>query len=244
MSKIPKKPDDIFGEFTNDLKSIYGDNLESIILYGSSARGEYKYKKSDINFLIILKDNTPSELSRYNPIMKKWLKMNVSIPLFLTGEYINKSLDTFPIEFLEMSSAYNVIYGDDVFANIQIKNKDLKHQIERELRGKLLHLRLEFLKTCLNTKKIQDLISKSLFTFIPIFKAILKLVEHESKSKNEGILQRISELINLNYNLFVKLLSISKKELTLKENEIKDIFDKYIEEMDRVVDYVDKLEVI
>lgn len=241
MNKIPQKPDEIFEEFTLNLKSIFANNLESIILFGSAARGEYKFKKSDINFLVVLKDNSPSELAGYNIIQKKWLKKNVSIPLFLTEEYILSSLDTFPIEFLDISSAYKIIYGKDILENINIKNSDLRYQIERELKGKLLHLRLEFLRTELNKKKIQDLVSISFHTFIPIFKAILKITEDEKSNREESIIAKISELANLNYNFFVKILSISKGELTIKDNEIKDLFDKYVEEMDKIVFFVDKL---
>ena len=57
MSNIPKSPEVIYAEFTKDYKSIFGDDLISIILFGSAARGEYIYKRSDINFLIILSDS-------------------------------------------------------------------------------------------------------------------------------------------------------------------------------------------
>ena len=52
MAKIPVKPEEIFEEIISDYISIFGENLLSIILYGSAARGEYVKKKSDINLLI------------------------------------------------------------------------------------------------------------------------------------------------------------------------------------------------
>ena len=51
MAKIPRSPDEIFDEFTKDIKDLFGEELLSILLYGSGAKGEYIYKKSDINFL-------------------------------------------------------------------------------------------------------------------------------------------------------------------------------------------------
>ena len=54
MAKIPENPAEIFPEITNDYKNIFGNELVSIILYGSGAGSHYIPGKSAINFLIIL----------------------------------------------------------------------------------------------------------------------------------------------------------------------------------------------
>jgi len=40
MSRIPKKPEEIFSEITGDYRKIFGEDLISIILYGSGAGGD------------------------------------------------------------------------------------------------------------------------------------------------------------------------------------------------------------
>ncbi len=52
MVKIPNKPEEIFGDFSHEVKKLFGSDLISIILYGSAARDEYVPKKSDINFIL------------------------------------------------------------------------------------------------------------------------------------------------------------------------------------------------
>jgi len=37
MAKIPQKPEEIFPEITGEYRNIFGDDLISIILYGSGA---------------------------------------------------------------------------------------------------------------------------------------------------------------------------------------------------------------
>ena len=56
MAKIPKKPEEIFPEITGDYQKIFGEDLISIILYGSGAGEDYVPGKSDLNFLITLTD--------------------------------------------------------------------------------------------------------------------------------------------------------------------------------------------
>ena len=56
MARIPKKPEEIFPEITGDSRKIFGEELISIILYGSGAGEDYIPGKSDLNFLITLTD--------------------------------------------------------------------------------------------------------------------------------------------------------------------------------------------
>jgi predicted nucleotidyltransferase len=46
---------DIIEAFKNNLKQLYGDNLHSVILYGSLARGE-ETEESDIDLIVVLKE--------------------------------------------------------------------------------------------------------------------------------------------------------------------------------------------
>jgi predicted nucleotidyltransferase len=48
---------DIIDAFKADLKQLYGDNLHSVILYGSLARGE-ETEESDIDLIVVLKEMT------------------------------------------------------------------------------------------------------------------------------------------------------------------------------------------
>ena len=56
MSKAPKDPQEVFPDIVEGLTDLFGDDLVSIILYGSAASGDYVPGKSDINFMIVLSD--------------------------------------------------------------------------------------------------------------------------------------------------------------------------------------------
>ena len=46
----------------SDLRSTHGDNLASVVLYGSAAAGDYVELRSDYNLLIALNRITPEDL--------------------------------------------------------------------------------------------------------------------------------------------------------------------------------------
>ncbi|HDZ11854.1 MAG TPA: nucleotidyltransferase domain-containing protein, partial [Bacteroidetes bacterium] len=169
MAKIPKTPSEIFGEFTDDFKRIFETDLTAIILYGSGAKGDYVHKKSDINFMIVLTEPGIHNLFLTFDVLKKWRKRAVSTPLFLTKEYIESSLDSFPLEFWEMKKFHQIVYGDDVLKKIEISRSDLRLQCEREVKGKLLHLQQNFLNSEKKPHRLRALLVLSIPTFGTLF---------------------------------------------------------------------------
>ncbi|HEX9973049.1 MAG TPA: nucleotidyltransferase domain-containing protein [bacterium] len=241
MPKIPKNPEQIFQEFTNDYKSTFGEDLIAIILYGSAARGEYIYKKSDINFLIVLSGQGINNLRRALPLIPKWKKKNVSTPLMLTQEYIQSALDSFPVEFLTMKQHYRVVYGENVFEKIEIKPEHLRLQCEREMRGKLLYLREGYLNTNGKPAHIKRLISLSLPAFSSIFSALLHLKNEEIPGSKQDIFLKTADVFKLDSKVFETILELKNKKSKLKKEQLYDLMEHFIEQIAKLTDITDQL---
>ena len=241
MAKIPERPEDIFDEFRVDYATIFGDDLLAIILYGSGARGEYISKKSDINFLIALTDNGIERLGDAMNLVAKWQKRRIPVPLFLTRDYIESSLDAFPLEFFNIRSAYKVIHGEDILKDLIIKKEDLRVQCERELKAKLLLLRSSFLQAQGKVHLLRELITQSLPAFISIFKALLHLKGEEIPGNSEAVIQAIAESFGLDRKLFQTLWYIKRGEEKPGRDEVKEIVWKYISEIKGLSKQVDKI---
>jgi predicted nucleotidyltransferase len=231
MAKAPQKPEDIFEEYEIDVKELFGDDLVSLILFGSAARGEYIPKKSDINFLIILTDDGIERFYSAQALVKKWRKRSVSIPLFFTENYIRNSLDSFPIEFLNISNYYQVLCGKDVFEQIDISRDDLRLQVEREMKGKLLNLRQAYFQGAGNAKSAALLIQQSLGTFLSLFPAILKLKDVEISSDSLGNIARIAQTFNLDLELLKRLHRIRTGQEKLKKTDSDELLQQYISQI-------------
>ncbi len=241
MPKIPKNPEQIFQEFTDDYQKIFGKHLITIILYGSAARGEYINKQSDINFLIALSEQGIKNLRNALPIIPKWKKKNVSTPLMLTSNYIQSALDSFPIEFLTMKQGYRVVYGEDILAGIEIQTTHLRLQCEREMRGKLLYLREGFLNTNGKPAQLKRLISLSLPAFSSIFSALLHLKKEDSSGSKRDIFMKTAAVFNLDSKIFETLLELKDKKSKLKKEQLYDLMEHYIEQIAKLTDITDQL---
>jgi hypothetical protein len=155
-----------------EYQACYSSDLISLILYGSAAGGEFDPNRSDINLLIVLKEMTLDLLAKSASIQDKWIKQRFARPLFMDKAYIATSLDSFPMEFLSMKNCHTVLAGEDALSEINIDKSNLRLQLEREIKGKQLHLMQEWL---IHRKHnaIGHLLSVSLRDFATIFSAFL-----------------------------------------------------------------------
>ncbi len=241
MTKIPKDPKEIFDAITKDYQDIYGGDLTSIILYGSAASGNYIPKKSDINFLIILTEEGINQLKKSFKTVEKWHKRKVSTPLFLTKSYISTSLDSFPIEFLNMQKSYQLVFGEDVLKELQFNKNHLRLQCERELKGKLLQLRQVYLESRGKTKNLKYIIENSLTAFISIFKALLYLKDKDVPSDRKMIISLTSQEMDIDEQIFLNLLKVKEGTVKLSAEELNTLFEDYIKEVRKLSYTVDQL---
>jgi len=242
MVKIPKEPKEIFQEITKDFQTAFGNDLMSIILYGSGASGDYVHKKSDLNFLIVLTEEGINTLERSFEVLSKWRKRKVSIPLFLTKSYIGSSLDTFPVEFLNMKMNHILVYGEDVLANLSFEKGNLRVQCERELKAKLIQLRQGYVDASKRVRNLRLLIVSSIPAFIAIFRALLYLKDIEVPAKREDTVSRVCEEFDLDHGLFLTLLGAKNKREKSSKGEMDWLIHRYITEVRRLSLIVDKMD--
>ena len=242
MGKIPKDPKEIFKEITEDYQRIFGNDLVSIALYGSGATGDYVPKKSDLNFLIVLTEEGINTLERAFKVVSKWRKRNVNIPLFLTKSYITSSLDSFPIEFLNMKMNHILVFGEDVLANLSFEKGDLRVQCERELKAKLLQLRQGYLDASKRVRNLSLLIASSIPAFIAIFRTLLYLKDIEVPAKRAETVSRVCQEFDLDHGLFSTLLSVKDREKKPSKGEMDWLIQRYISDVRRLSSIVDKMD--
>lgn len=235
--------DNILNKFVENLKNVYKENLKSIILYGSAARGEYVDKYSDYNILVVLLNLNFEELSKISKIANKWVQHNNPVPLVLTVEQINESLDVFPIEFLDIKDNHKILYGEDIFTELQINTENLRLECEHELRGKFLKLRQMFILTDGNHDKIKELIIHSSSTFFVLFKAVLRLFGEKPGIKNIDVIKQLSGKIQLNTEIFINVLRLKENQKEVKDINIEKLMFDYTSEIEKIIESVNVLRI-
>src|SRR4030095_14277293 len=181
----------------DDLRATHGDNLASVVLYGSVAAGDQIELRSDYNLLIALNRITPEDLRQAQAPMREWQRLGHPLPVYFTVEELSDAADVFPIEFHQMANARTVLYGRDPFEFVKLSDTNLRHQTEYELRSKLIQLRRLYIPASASIQKLSDLMSDSLSSFAALFRAVLILHGLEAPVSKPDCVRDTAKLLKL-----------------------------------------------
>ena len=159
--------------YLRKLLAIHNENIISILLYGSATGKFYMPSKSDINLMVIFKDLGFSQLKSSLKIITHGIPKKIPAPLFLSLTHIETSKDVFPVEFLEIKENNILLYGSDLFSDMQIAETHIRLFCEREIKGKLIRLREAYLEIGLRKKGIESLMKESMYSLMPTFRALI-----------------------------------------------------------------------
>lgn len=235
MGQTPEK-------LTQELKRVYGENLKSVVLYGSAASGDYDENFSDFNILVVVERFDVAQFKKTAKTMRAWTRAGNPPPLMFTWDRLQKSEDVFPIELMEMKENHRVLFGDDPFTNLEIRSNNFRLELERELKSNLIKLRERFLLTADTPKKVQQLLVEANSTFLILFRNVLRLKGVSPLPSKKDTPQFLSEQMPVDLTLFDYIEALKGKEKTaLKENP--DVrMESFLKLIEQVVDTVDTYE--
>ena len=226
-----------------DLRSTHGDNLASVVLYGSAAAGDYVELRSDYNLLIALHRITPADLRLAQAPMRNWQRLGHPLPVYFTAGELSDAADVFPIEFHQMEKARVVLYGRDPFEEIRFSDANLRHQTEYELRSRLIQLRRLYIPASVSAERLAALMSDSLASFAALFRPVLMLHGAEPPVAKPECVRATVKLLGLDPEPFEQIFALrASEDALLTEVEANDLFASYIAQVERVIQAVDSLE--
>lgn len=136
---LPEPVRPVVDQLVEAARSAFGENLRSVILYGSGAEGRLR-ATSDINLLFVLAtfDERANELRE--PFRFAHAAANVNA-MFLLESEIADAAESFAQKFADIERRHVVLYGDDVVANIDVPRPALVRRLQQVLLNLSIRLR-------------------------------------------------------------------------------------------------------
>jgi nucleotidyltransferase-like protein len=227
--------------FVTRLREAAGANLESIILYGSAATGDFRPSHSDLNVFCVLRDPSFAALQAVAPVAKWWDGQKQPAPLVMTLAEMQRAADVFAIEWLEMREHHRVLYGADVLANLQVPMRLHRFQVEYELREKLVLLRQAFLLASSNTKKLWDVTMRAVPSFAVLFRhALIALGETPPTGKAE-VARFLAKRVDFDPAAVIEVFVLRQREARPSESDIGRFCSHYLATIEQVTAAVDRM---
>jgi len=234
-------PEKTINDFVSRLRAAAEANLESVILFGSAAAGDYHPEFSNVNLFCVIRDSSFAALQALAPAVKWWNTQKQPPPLFMTHDEIRHSTDVFTIELLDMQRHHRVLFGEDVVRTLTIPPKLHGVQVEYELREKLALLRQHFLLASGNDSRMWELLLRSVSSFATLFRHALIVLGHDAPVEKRDAVEALSKQIGFDASGILQVLDVRKRKVDRKKVSVADVFSRYLAAVEQVAAAVDRM---
>ena len=116
----------------------------------------------------------------------------------------------------------------------------MRLQLEREIKGKLIHLKQGYLESQGQAKNLRDLIRVSLVAFLSLFAAVLYLKGVDIPSERRQVIFQACDLVGIDGGIFLKCLDIKEDVVKYDLKDMAPLFEKYLGEIEKFDHFVDQ----
>jgi hypothetical protein len=227
-------------ELVTQLQAAFGDDLTSVVLYGSAAGGEHNPKRSDQNVLVIVRRVPMAAARAISASAQAWAAAGNPPPLVMTADEWRRSADIFPMEYADILERHRVLHGNAPFDGIIVKAQDLRLQLEHEAMGKLLKLRQSVLATAGDDKRLLELMAASASTIMVLFRAVCRLHGVTPDRDNAKLVDQVAQLAQLDPQPFQRVVAVARGGKDVAPADALATVEGYVAGMERLVSHLDR----
>ena len=226
LKGIPGEAAMVFQPFAQELLAKFSSRLLSLCVTGSCITGDFVPGQSDINSVLVLTRTDLPELDILAS-MSRYKKRRIRSPLIMSEDYIRRSLDVFPIEFLDIKLFHKTVYGPDHFGKVAIDKAQLRLQCERDLKGKLINLQRGYVSCGGRIREIRALLLEALPGFFALLRSMLFLVQapKEPPARKADVLMEAEAVYHIPLAGLREIIALkTDKRFFLNRDQIANLF--------------------
>jgi len=213
-------------KFAERIKEINGDNLVSIIFYQNN------------RLLAIFNELNLNNLEENSALVRKMEKKDI-IPLYLTVDYIRTSCDVYPLEYIQMKNRYDLLYGKDVLAEIEVPLGNLRLESEQKIKGVLIRLTQVVLEQGTGKAGLRKTCFLALEDLVAGLKGLLEIAGKKVSPEPLNIIKTAQEVLRLDLSSVERVYRWKNGDKPAQYRQL--VYDFY-EKIEELADYADKVE--
>lgn len=197
------------------------------------------------NLVVILPEDSMEEIIKAHKIVKSIRKRHIDTPLIISPHYIEHSLDSFPLEFLNIQSDYENIYqSKDIIKDLKFDKHFVRLEMERELKSKELLIKMTVLNNFGYSKILKELITVSIESVEPILKGLLFLLDEKIPILRKELICRADQVTDFDVSSLLTAVDFaSGLHRFRKKEELTTFFEQYTKQLQVLSDYIELFEI-
>jgi len=231
---LPEGTQKLLRAYVEHVAKAFGDQLETVILYGSAVRGDFLPGRSNLNVLLFVSSYDVAVLKRYAPVHKKWSKELVVAPLFLTKDDLQASAVVFPLEYQDIHDCHRVLWGQDPFVGFTVDQRHLAGEVIRSLRGNLLRLRQRLVEGGSTEEAMLIVLPLSITAVLPVLRGAQRLLDRPVLLQGETLVKDLESSLELNLSALREALLLKRGHISPGQQEVPRLMDRYMDGLARL----------
>ncbi len=233
-----QKPKNKLQELVIRLQQACGDNLVSVVLYGSAAREDFHEEFSDVNVLVVLQHLKPNSFAPISTVLRWWShEEKLRPPMIMTLDELRESADVFAIELLDIQRSHQTLFGQDVVTAIEVPMNLHRVEVEHELRTTLLRLRHHLLLSPDNEDELRAVLAKSITSVLTLFRHALIALGEDPPHTKPQLLEQAGEVFGFEVTPLEAILEL-RNEGRHSDN-LRELYYAYMSAIRRVAHELD-----
>ena len=188
---LPTNVSSVLGTFIAAAKKAFGDDLLSVVLYGSGAEGKLR-PTSDVNLILVL--------ARFERVQADHLREPLRLAeaaiklrtMFLLEDELKPASQAFAVKFADIARRRLVLYGDDPFASISVSRNDAIFRLQQTLLNLTLRLRETYIARSLREEQLASVIADAAGPLRSCAFALLELEGSAAASSPKEALEQVA----------------------------------------------------
>ena len=226
---LPDETQKLLQTYVKEVKGVFGDQMEGLLLYGSAVRGEFLRGRSNLNILLLVSSYDSAVLKQYSLLHRRWSKEQIVVPLFLTEEELRMSAAVFPLEFLEIQEQHRVLDGRDPFIGFHVKTDRLREAVVQGLTSHIVRLRQRYVEGGGSDEAITILLPLSITSTIPLLRGVRRLLGRPPLSHSDAVISDVGDQLKLDLQGLLDVWLFKRGQISPGPHEVPRLFDRYLQ---------------
>jgi hypothetical protein len=200
LERIPTSMHQSLRSYVNTVREHAGAQCLSVTVFGAIAAGTFDPAHHTVRNVVVLETIDLEVLRRFAKEGMKLGKAKISAPLIMTPDYIQQSVDSFPLEFLEIQQQHVCVSGTDYFQSLALEDSFIRLQAEREIKTILIGMRQGLLAAAGREKLLSEIEGDVVERLVRTLRGLLWLHQQRDPLPALNVLAEVEKSVNRTFS--------------------------------------------
>jgi len=237
MPAFSSSQQNAIASLARDLDEVFGSRLQALVAYAGT-QGD-----GSVHSCALVDGLAFQDLVKCLPFTGRWHQRRVAVPLMLSSDELQRTLDIFPLEYAAIAADHMVVRGTNPFEGVPIRVADLRRAIEAQAKSHLIHLREAYLESQGDATRIAQMIAASAPPLRALLTNIARLPHAGGAAPANGLSdESLASLADARMGVPAFVVREVLASSAGVQSEITDpshLFSRYLDAAQRIWEFVD-----